>query len=276
MATRKRLGSDEDDEPEVPGYKNYLVYTDESGMHAGAYYGFGTFWIPWERRGDLWKEVEARQERHGLWDEIKWKKQSRRSEALARDLIDMFFKQRWMMFHCLLVNKALVDRAKHKNRDEQQQKHFSMLLRNKIAYFARGGGKVYRVRIDNLSWRYPKADEVIYKIVNAQLKQSLGEKSIHDIVACDSSDTIGIQMADLLLGAAICPWQGEAMAAHKLRLTAHIAEHLGWSDLRHDTPRSEWKFNIWHFHDPRSGVPRAAKTQSVKLKHWMPPYRPRR
>jgi len=88
-----------------------------------------------------------------------------------------------------------VDWKLHKDRDEAQQKHFSMLLINKIAYFAKGGGKVYRIRADRLPWRYQKADEVVHKIVNAQLKRKkrLRDSFIYDVRACDSKHTLAFR-----------------------------------------------------------------------------------
>lgn len=276
MAAARPLGSDDTDGAEVPGYKNYLVYTDESGMHGSRYYGFGSLWIPWERRGDLIGEVRDRKALHGLDQELKWSKQTKRTERLAKDIIERFFRLPWMMFHCIIVNNAMVNKSLHDGRDEQQEKHFSMLLKNKTGYFAGGGGKVYRVRVDPLPWRYPKSDEKVHKIVNAQLKKELGIPLIHDFIACDSHKTVGIQIADLLLGAVLASWQGEVDAAHKLRLMGHIAEHLGWPELRHDTARHEWKFNIWHFYDPQSGAAREARTLPVKLKYPLPAFRPRK
>lgn len=41
------------DEHPVPKHKNYLIYCDESGIDGQNYYGFGSLWMPWERRGDL-------------------------------------------------------------------------------------------------------------------------------------------------------------------------------------------------------------------------------
>lgn len=31
-----------EDSSAVPGYKNYLIYCDESGVHGAVYYGFGS------------------------------------------------------------------------------------------------------------------------------------------------------------------------------------------------------------------------------------------
>jgi hypothetical protein len=80
----------------------------------------------------------------------------------------------------------------------------------------------------------------------------------------------------MLLGAVLAAWQGQAEAAHKRQVMQCLADHLGWESLRHDTARHEWKFNIWHFHDPTDGVAREARTLPVRLKYSMPAYNARR
>ncbi len=269
------MSGDEEPDLPVPGYRNYIIYTDESGMHGGKYYGFGSLWIPWERRGDLVGQIRSLREKHRVEDELKWTNVKRRSAAFVLDVVSWFFERPWMMFHCILVANEDVNRTLHKGRDEAQQKHFSMLLKNKIGYFASGGGKRYRLRVDPLPSGYDKADEVVQKIVNAQLSKEIGEPLVHDVVTCDSKRTVGIQVADVLLGAVIAAWQGAVEAEAKKRVMLSVAEHLGWADLRHDTNHSEWKFNIWHFHDPVREK-RKAETLPVKLKYPMPAFRPRR
>jgi len=49
----KPIAEDDVEAPPVPGHRNYLVYCDESGIDGQVYYGFGSLWLPWERRGDL-------------------------------------------------------------------------------------------------------------------------------------------------------------------------------------------------------------------------------
>jgi hypothetical protein len=258
---------------QVPDHKNYLVYTDESGMHGARYYSFGSLWMPWERRGDFIGQLSELRDGRRISDELKWSKVTRYTEPFAREVVEWFFRRRWMMFHCVLIPRAAVDRTRHAGRDLAQQKHFAMLLKNKIARFGREGGKVYRIRIDTHSWAYEKADEVVHKVVNAQLKKELGVSVVHDIIARDSKSTPGIQVADLLLGCVTSAWQEEATSEPKHRLQRFLAEHLGWDDLRHDTHVDEWKFNIWYFYDPSSGAPRASKTRDVHLKYKMPVHR---
>lgn len=269
----RTLAGDDSEEIEIPGYKNYYVFTDESGMHKAKYYGFGSLWIPFERRGVFTREFAALRSAHGRDNEMKWTRVSPYTEAFARAIVEWFFKRRWMMFHCIIVPRAKVDLSLHGSLEEAQKKHYSLLLKNKIDYFARGGEKVYRLRVDNPPWRYEKSDEVMQKIVNAQLKH-LGENLVRDIRPCDSKRTVEIQVADLILGAVIAAWQGDVESPPKKAVMQTIAHHLGWSDLRHDTHRREWKFNVWHFHDPEAETERIAKTLRVDLKYPQPAYRP--
>ncbi len=52
-------GDNESDSTFLPGYRNYLVYCDDSGLHGSTHYAFGSFWIPAERRGDFPALVRA-------------------------------------------------------------------------------------------------------------------------------------------------------------------------------------------------------------------------
>ena len=73
MANDQVMTSDDEGQDiPVPGYRNYLVYSDESGIHGARYYGFGTLWMPWERRGDFQALVADLRSRHRYTDEIKW------------------------------------------------------------------------------------------------------------------------------------------------------------------------------------------------------------
>jgi hypothetical protein len=45
--------TDEDGNAALRGCRNYLVFPDESGIHGANCYGFGTLWMPHERRGSF-------------------------------------------------------------------------------------------------------------------------------------------------------------------------------------------------------------------------------
>jgi hypothetical protein len=260
-----------DDEAFVPGYRNYLVYSDESGIHGATYYGFGTLWMPYERRGDFAALVADLRRQHRYTYEIKWNKVKRDSVPFYRSLLEEFFQRNWLMFHCLIVRKSYVDMTKHADLDEARRKHFAMLVKAKVKYFCDGAkDKAYHFRIDPFPSRYPKADEVAFKIAGAQLKKDLAISPLKTLFTRDSKSTTGIQIADFLLGAAMADWQQDATADAKAKVRSALAEHLGWPNLRADTHLSEWKFNIWHFFDPTLGLAREAKTRDVKLKFPLP------
>ena len=38
---------------------NWLVSCDESGFHGARFYGFGSLWMAWQRRGDFAADIQA-------------------------------------------------------------------------------------------------------------------------------------------------------------------------------------------------------------------------
>lgn len=265
-----------DDEPEsvfLPGYRNYLVYCDDSGLHGSTHYAFGSLWMPWERRGDFFDIIRSLREQHRMSFEFKWTKVDRRYQAFYLDLVEMFFRRPWLMFHCLIVEKAIVDREAHGgDYDLARRKHFAMLLKAKIRDLCSTPGgtkKRYHVRVDPLPSRYAKADLAAERIVNNQLTAAIGHRAVATLFTRDSKKTAGIALADVLLGAVMDAWCGDSTIAAKQQVKRCIAEHLGWPDLAGDTRPSEWKFNVWAFYDPTSGAKRAATTRDVLLRYPM-------
>src|SRR6266702_3742346 len=276
MAVHADPVADPDEQALVPGYRNYLIFCDDSGLHGSTHYGFGSLWMPSERRGDIHTRIRKLRKRHHLRpDEIKWTKINAGNRAFYVDLVREFFTRPWLMFHCIVVRKGYVDKEFHDGSyDLARRKHFAMLLRQKVSFFSAGAkDKAYHVRVDCLPSAYRKADEVAFKIVNATLENEFGVAAVHSLITRDSKSTLGIQLSDVLLGAVMAEVTNEANSAPKLTVRRAVAEHLGWSDLKADTRHSEWKFNIWHFHNPKSGEPRETKTRLVKLKVPMPPLR---
>lgn len=262
-----------DEQALIPGYRNYLIFCDDSGLHGSTHYGFGSLWMPSERRGDIHTRVRELRKRHRLRpDEIKWTKINGGNCAFYEDLVREFFTRPWLMFHCLVVRKGYVDKDLHGGSyDLARRKHFAMLIRQKVSFFSGGAAdKAYHVRVDRLPSSYGKADEAAFKIVNATLENELGISAVHTLFTRDSKATLGIQLSDVLLGAVMAEVTSEANSGPKLRIRRAVAEHLGWSDLKADTLYAEWKFNIWHFYNPKSGEPREVTTRRVRLKLPMP------
>jgi len=69
----------------------WLVACDESGIDGGRYYGFGSLWLAWERRGDLTGQLGELRDRHGFQEELKWNKANTgKYHGFMLDAVDWF------------------------------------------------------------------------------------------------------------------------------------------------------------------------------------------
>jgi hypothetical protein len=269
-------GGEQDDDDQPPkGVIRWLVSCDESGVHGARYYGFGTLWMSWQRRGDFSALIKDLRAEHDYQREIKWKNVTKYNMTFYEDLIEEFFKTHWLTFHCCLVERAVVRKEFHRgDYDLARRKHFTMLLKDKVAACIktrRGREQTFRVVVDPIHSRYSKADEATEVICNNALaKVFSGRRPVDRVLTRDSVHTPSIQLCDLLLGATLGAWEQDASADPKLAVQAAIAEHLGWKDLRADTFRQERKFNVWMFYDPTRG-PRKAQSRNVVLRYPLPP-----
>jgi hypothetical protein len=246
--------------------RHFLIFCDESGVHGTSTTGFGTLWMPWERRGDfaaLWTTLKAR---HFPPSEVKWEKVKARTLPFFEALVDEFFRHRWLMFHALVVRKDDVNLSLHDGDwDLARRKYFVMLLRNKLVRFA-APGKKYRIRVDPIASRYRKANEAAEVVLNNQLNQELRlrhEGCIHSLRTVDSKSSPGVQLSDLLLGAVKDARVRQSTSEAKQMLLGRIAHRLGWPSLEFDTYPGETKFNVWRFWDPMSGKPRPETTRKA-------------
>jgi hypothetical protein len=261
--------------PAVPAAPplRWLISCDESGMHAGHFYGFGSVWMLYQRRGDFLELVRDIRARHHYRDEFKWTNISPGSVPAYVDLVDTFFRTHWIAFHCVVYPKSVVRRDLHKSKEEMHQKHFTILLTDKIRKCMKARARrkhTFRVWVDPLPNRYAKANEVIEKISNAVLKPVFREiRPVDGVTVMDSKETPTIQLCDVLLGAVLAAWEAKVVAADKIQVQQAISERLGWPNLQWDTKHTERKFNVWMFHDEERG-PRTATTRDVSLLYPLP------
>lgn len=265
---------DQSDDPSRKGVVRWLVSCDESGVHGSRYYGFGTLWMGWQRRGEFSKLIQDLRDEHGYYHEIKWQKVKAQSAAFYEDLVETFFRTTWLAFHCCIVERAAVRKEFHRgDYDLARRKHFGMLLRNKISRCLRARPnrlQTFRVFVDPIHSRYSKADEAAEVICNNALAKVFnGRRPVDRVVTHGSHNTPSIQLCDLLLGAVMSSLEGDATSEAKLDLQTWIAHHLGWPDLLSDTSKYEKKFNVWMFYDPTLG-PRQVQTRPVVLRYPLP------
>ncbi|WP_333002305.1 DUF3800 domain-containing protein [Vibrio coralliilyticus] len=251
------------------------VACDESGVGGQKYYGFGSLWMKYQRRGDFVQKIRELREKHRYFDEIKWQKAHKKHYAeFYSELIDMFFKHQWLAFHCIVIRKGMVDKKYHDgDYDLAMRKHFTKLIATKVHAVKKAHPKrtcEFRIEVDPIASRYDKADEAFHIIANRMLRMHFnGEEPIKSVVEKDSKKSENIQISDFLLGAVMSAFQGNASSPAKLKVAQCVASYLGWDDLGYDTKPHERKFNIWYFHDRNQG-PREVETKQVKLVYGLP------
>lgn len=251
------------------------IACDESGIDGQVYYGFGSLWMKYQRRGDFVRIIRDLREKHAYVNEIKWQRAHQKNNiGFYKELADVFFKHAWLAFHCIVIRKGVVDKSFHDgDYDLAMRKHFTKLISSKIKAVKKAHpnqSSEFRVEVDPLPSRYIKADEAFHKIANSILKQELGGKNlIQNVVTKDSKSSQQIQLADFLLGAVMSAFQGKVTSDRKRAMAEHIASYLGWDSLKHDTWNHERKFNIWYFHDMRRKK-REIQTRGVDLRYPLP------
>ena len=162
--------------------KRWLIACDESGIDGQRYYGFGSLWMMWQRRGDFRKLFNELAEHHKLEGELKWKKaNNQRVIPFIHDIVELFFKKQWLAFHCIIVEKSTVDKSFHDgDYDLARRKHFTKLLTNKMSSVIRAHPQnehEFRIWVDPIASRYEKADESVEKISTNVIQQEFGKGS---------------------------------------------------------------------------------------------------
>ncbi|HET7699059.1 MAG TPA: DUF3800 domain-containing protein [Vicinamibacterales bacterium] len=284
MADSRVVPFPEEEDPPV-GVKRWLISCDETGLHGARYYGFGSLWMAWQRRGNFQDWIREIRADHPEFknSEFKWEHVNRHTLRTFKDLVELFFRRAPLCFHCLLVEKAAIDKELHKgDYDLARRKFFTKLLTHKIGNALRlrqDRDQTFRVWVDPIASRYPKADEVVEIVSNYVLTKAARQGRTRPVVdgvkEHDSKDTPSIQLCDVLLGAVAAAWQKEEVTGPKLELQRFIAQHIGWPELRWDTWSTERKFNIWIFHDP-TRQRRRVTARDVVLKYPLPPLPPMR
>lgn len=251
------------------------VACDESGVGGQKFYGFGSLWMKYQRRGDFVNKIRELRQKHRYHNEIKWQKAHKKHYSeFYEELIELFFKHQWLAFHCIVIRKGMVNKQFHDgDYDLAMRKHFTKLVSSKIFAVKKAHMNrpcEFRIEVDPIASRYKKADEAFHIIANRMLRRQFnGEEPIKSVVEKDSKESENIQISDFLLGAVMSAFQGDASSPAKLKVAEKIAKHLGWDSLGHDTKPHERKFNIWYFYDPTKG-PREVETKDVLLKYPLP------
>lgn len=229
------------------------VYCDESrpeALCAGRQGGavqlvIGSLWLPTEDRDELKKAVHGLRNQHHVGGEFKWQKVSPSRLAFYEELLDLFFGQGdRLRFRCIVVDPEKVDLLRFHDGDQELgfYKFYYQMLHHWILDF-----NEYVVFCDNK----PNRDMTRLQVLQKCLRHANLSATIENVQAVPSDESVLIQLADVLTGAASAKLNKSLHeGTAKAKLVKLLESRLG-RELAH-TWKSEQKFNVFMI-NPQGG-----------------------
>ena len=228
------------------------VYCDESRPEAlcserqdGAHLVIGSLWLPTEDRDELKTAVHSLRNQYHVGGEFKWQKVSPSRFAFYEELLDLFFAQGdRLRFRCIVVDPKKVDLLRFHDGDQELgfYKFYYQMLHHWILDF-----NEYVVFCDNK----PNRDMTRLHVLQSCLRQANLSSTIENVQAVPSDESVLIQLADVLTGAASAKLNKSLHeGTAKNKLVRLLEARLG-RELAH-TWKSEQKFNVFMI-NPQGG-----------------------
>jgi hypothetical protein len=228
------------------------VYCDESrpdlfGSKAppAMFLVIGSLWSHREDRDKLKTEIHALRDKHKVGGEFKWQKVSPSRLAFYLELVSLFFSEgERLRFRCIAVDRTKVDLVKYHQSDQELgfYKFYYQLLHHWILDF-----NEHAIFCDY------KRNRDMRRLVALQrcLVCSNLSASIFSTQAVRSTESVMIQLADVLVGAASARLNGSLVpGSAKHQLVEYIESRLERRIAA--TAKGESKFNVFAI-DPKGG-----------------------
>jgi hypothetical protein len=205
----------------------------------------GSVWSHREDRDKLKAEIHALRDRHKIGGEFKWQKVSPSWLAFYQELISLFFSEGdRLRFRCIAVDRTKVDLLKYHQNDQELgfYKFYYQLLHHWILDF-----NEYAIFCDFKRNRDMRRLAVLQRCI----AYSNLSASVSSVQATRSEESVMIQLADVLVGAASARLNESLVpGSAKSQLVEYIESKLGRPIAA--TFKSESKFNVFVI-DPQGG-----------------------
>jgi len=223
----------------------FEVYCDEShpdllsatNPNAG-YMVIGSVWLEATRREEFKREIHGLKNQYRVGGEFKWQKASPSRIDFYSDLVDWFIaKGEDLRFRCIAVEQRKINLHEFHESDQELgfYKFYYQMLQHWILDF-----NEYRVFCDIKKNREKDRLEILQRC----LRYSNLSSAIQDVLAVRSEDSLLIQLADVLTGAASAKLNGTLRPdSTKAKIVESLEYQLG-RPIRH-TLKSEAKYNVF-------------------------------
>jgi hypothetical protein len=179
------------------------------------------------------EKIRQLKNEHKMNTEIKWSKVSHSKYGFYADLVDYFFATD-LQFRAIVIKKNQINNNTYgQSFDEFYYKMYFQLLNHKIDM-----EHTYNVYLDIKDTLSARKVKRLKEILNIRYS------SIRNLQNIRSSESLLMQMADLLMGAMSYHLRGGGPVIAKNRLIDKIKSHCQLP-LTYSTPRDEPKFNLF-------------------------------
>lgn len=235
---------------------HYHVYCDESSIERQhSYTVYSGLLVGAQRAARLKESIGEWRLRSNMLRELKWSKVTRQKYKEYSQFVSgalWYIEGKELAFRSLVLPKKGLDYKLHHDGDKELAYHkfmFQLLFHTHCKIIT--PGDTLTVFLDDHQTRYDICD--LKDVLNTAMRSKLGfdEDPIRRIEAIDSKGSDFMQMNDLLLGAVAYDNNRRAglagARAEKMAIVKLIADKMGLSDLRVQTPRSMTHFGVWKF-----------------------------
>ena len=243
------------------GLRRWLLCTTLQGNAPTHPWGGSILWLNWQRRGDFQDLLRQTVPGQALAT-LGWSHISPETLTSHVAFVNMFFTTPWLSFDAFVVEPAQTLPAVH-DFAELQRRALEDFLHAQIAERLRAEPdepQPLRLWIDGPAAGYASRKAAVAALEDHVLRPAVGRlRPVDKAIAHRTSGTRGLQLANLLLSAALAAWQDSSLNAPRRALQNAIATHLGWPNLRTTSRPEDTKFNL------RLGAPTERSRTATQL-----------
>jgi hypothetical protein len=223
---------------------DYNIYCDESRHTSDPGQRFlviGALQCPREAKRELVHDIHVLMARHKAHGELGWKRLSPNRQAFYWDLLDLFAKHENLRFRALVADRTKLNHELFNAGDAELG--FYKLYYQLLVHWLQPGNS-YSIYLD---WQQNR-EQHRFKELRAVLTNRLrGRSAIACLEPVTSENVPLIGLCDLFIGAVGYAWNELQGSPIKLAFCSDLAKAGGLRSIGASTPKSEAKFNIFHF-----------------------------
>ncbi len=211
------------------------VFTSQKSKHQ--YMLIGGLWLLAKNRSAFKYEIRQIRKKHNVFGEIKWNKISPSKIEFYLDIVNYFFdKKEDLRFRCIVIDRNEVNIIKYHDSDAELgfYKFYYQLIHHWILDF-----NSYSIFLDIKTNRVRNRLKILHRCLNYSNLSS----EIKRVQAVPSSQSVFIQLTDLLLGAVGAKFNDSICSPSKINIISLIEKRLG-HEIR-PTGKYVNKFNVF-------------------------------